>query len=156
MEKHLDELETFTAISVPLTGYTRVELLATGMAAPYLDAIRGIIGASTLAGYLREVAAILQRSGGKEPELNREIRMHLLASLQYGPLTRNIVHMWYWGSWLALPDDWVAQYGKDIQHNTQHFISATAYTEGLIWNATGTHPQGAKQPGFGSWSVLPL
>ena len=35
-------------------------------------------------------------------------------------------------------------------------ISAEAYMEGLLWRAAGTHPQGAKQPGYGSWSFPPV
>jgi hypothetical protein len=27
--------------------------------------------------------------------------------------------------------------------------------EGLVWDAIGSHPQGAKQPGYASWALPP-
>ncbi|SKA41077.1 hypothetical protein SAMN04488128_105330 [Chitinophaga eiseniae] len=153
MEKTTAGLDAFLAISVPLTGYNRVALLATGMAQLYLDAVQRVIGAAMTEEYLALTASILKDSGGKEPALDRAIRQQLLASLQYGPITRNIIQLWYWGSWLQLPSAWVAKYGKGIKGNENHFVTPEAYQQGLIWNAMGSHPQGAEQPGFGSWSV---
>ena len=31
----------------------------------------------------------------------------------------------------------------------------STYAQGLVWNAIGAHPQGAKMPGYGSWALPP-
>lgn len=156
MEKTTAGLDAFLAISVPLTGYTRVALLATGMAQLYLDAVQRVIGAAMTEEYLTLTASILKDSGGKEPALDRAIRQQLLASLKYGPVTRNIIQLWYWGSWLQLPPAWMAKYGEGIKGNETHFVTPEAYQQGLIWKAMGSHPQGSAQPGFGSWSIASM
>ncbi|NLU90823.1 hypothetical protein [Chitinophaga sp. Ak27] len=156
MEKTTAGLDNFIAISVPLTGYSRVALLATGMAADYYHAVRRIIGDDRMNDFLSVAADILQYTHGKAPAQEREIRQQLLASLLYGPITRNIIQLWYWGAWLPLPDAWIAKYGKGVKGNENHFISPAAYQQGLIWQVMGSHPEGAKQPGFGSWSIAPL
>lgn len=156
METKLNELDDFIAISVPLTGYSKVELQTTGLCAEYLKALNDILGATLLKEWLSVATTLLKDTGGKAPAVDKAIRQQLLASLKYGPITRNVIQLWYWGSWLPLPKDWVAAYGKGIKHNDNYFISPAAYKEGLVWKAMGGHPQGAKQPGFGSWEVAPL
>lgn len=156
MDQTTASLDAFLAISVPLTGYSRIALVATGMAQSYLDAVRGIIGVTMTDEYLAQTAGILQKTEGKESVREKQIRQQLLASLKYGPITRNIIQMWYWGAWLPLPDAWMAKYGKDIKKNENHFVSPEAYQQGLIWSAMRSHPEGSRQPGFASWSVAPL
>ncbi|NLR63494.1 hypothetical protein HGH92_04165 [Chitinophaga varians] len=156
MDKTTAGLNEFLAISVPLTGYPRISLIATGMADAYLSTVRRITGEEMTNEYLTRTAVILDVVGGNEPALDREIRQQLLASLKYGPLTRNIIQMWYWGAWLPLPPAWMAKYGKDHKGNENHFVSPEAYQQGLIWNAMGSHPEGSRQPGFASWSIAPL
>ena len=34
-------------------------------------------------------------------------------------------------------------------------VSADAYQAGLAWGLAGAHPQGARQPGYGSWALPP-
>ena len=55
----------------------------------------------------------------------------------YNGLAKNIITMWYMGNWM----------------NT--VISPQSYVQGLIWGVAETHPPGAKQPGYASWSTAP-
>jgi hypothetical protein len=76
---------------------------------------------------------------------------------RHGPVARNVVMMWYLGAWLQLPAEWRASHGA-TSYDIDHVISAAAYRESLVWPAAGTHPMGAKAPGFGTWaepSALP-
>jgi hypothetical protein len=69
-------------------------------------------------------------------------------------MARNIIKMWYTGNWAQLPQAWRNQHGAGAR-DVDHVISSQAYQEGLVWRAIGTHPQGAKQPGFGTWALPP-
>ena len=37
-----------------------------------------------------------------------------------------------------------------------HVVGSQAYVEGLVWRDIGSHPQAAKQPGWGTWAWAPL
>jgi hypothetical protein len=78
----------------------------------------------------------------KEGTLRAEIKRSLMNHVNLGPIAKNIIRLWYLGTWQ-----------KD---KSTIVVSAKAYQEGLIWKVMHTHPPGAKQPGFGSWSDLPL
>ncbi len=71
-----------------------------------------------------------------------------------GPLARNIISLWYLGIWNELPWYWWLQHGIGATNETR-VVSSEAYKEGLLWRAMGAHPPGAKQPGYGSWSLPP-
>jgi hypothetical protein len=148
-----DSLEQFLSLSVHLAGFDRAELEGTGLVQEYYQQVVGVIG-ETNANELWGIARNL--SGYTGDELDIAIRRNLLSNPKFGPIARNIIQLWYWGSWIELPDTWRHQYGTNPQQYQTRFTSPTAYQEGLIWKAMHTHPQGAKQPGFGSWSRPPL
>jgi hypothetical protein len=148
-----DSLEQFLSLSVHLAGFDQAELEGTGMAQEYYQQVVSVIGeanANELWGIARNLASYTG------DELDTAIRRDLLASPKFGPIARNIIQLWYWGSWIELPDTWRYQYGTNPQQYQTRFTSPAAYQEGLLWKAMFTHPQGAKQPGFGSWSNPPL
>jgi hypothetical protein len=60
-----------------------------------------------------------------------------------GP-AKSLVQMWLLGVWVN------PQNAFD-----QMTVSPAAYRQGLVWAVAGTHPQGAKQPGFGTWADPP-
>lgn len=146
-----DSLEQFLLLSVDLTGFEKVDLLGTGMAQVYYQQVVSVIG-ETLAAELWAISASL--AGLSDNELEKAIRNELMASFKFGPVARNIIQLWYWGSWIELPQDWRSRYGTSPQDVTG-FTGAAGYQEGLIWKVMDVHPQGAKQPGFGSWGLLP-
>ncbi len=133
----------FAELSARLTGFSTAELEGTGMVGPYLDTLIEIVGDA-------DVAELL---GAADPASGHNVR-DLLADPRFGALCRNIIVMWYLGQWDQLPADWRAEFGASAADFSK-VVSAQAYREGLVWPTIGSHPQGAKQPGFGSWALLP-
>jgi hypothetical protein len=133
--------ERFLGLSVRLTGFGRVTLLGTGVAAEYLDAMDAVLPAGTL----DELLAAGERTDGDA---------ELLDDPKLGPVARNLILLWYCGTWTALPEDWRAVYGTSPLDTTR-VESAEAYQAGLQWLAAGAHPAGARQQGFGAWAVAP-
>ena len=137
----------FVNLSVHLTGFSETELLGTGMISEYYDRVVSAIGDKPCGELwaFNETLNQLARAGSGSSALTHEIDSRLLSSDTLGPIARNIIKLWYLGSW---PD-------ADAKVGVA-FTSAEAYRQGLIWKAMGTHPPGAKQPGFGSWSRVPV
>jgi hypothetical protein len=129
--------EIFLRISVCLTGFSEMELLGTGMLENYFNVMVNKNSVSVVDSFLSESEKILQNNSDLK-KLNEEIGNRLMPDSLFNGLAKNIITMWYMGSWM-----------NDI-------ISPQTYVQGLIWNAAQTHPPGAKQPGYGSWSTLPF
>jgi hypothetical protein len=135
----------FLRLSVILTGFEEYELLGTGMLVAYYDELLRIIGA-------REAGALFGAVSQVDDDGFRE---RILDDPRFGPVARNVLMMWYLGTWTQLPRQWRNAYGA-TSYDTDHVVSAAAYREGLVWPAAGTHPMSAKQPGFGSWARPPF
>ena len=71
-----------------------------------------------------------------------------------GPIARNIIKMWYVGTWYELPSAWTDAYGAR-QSNTMFTVSPAAYTEGLAVAGDRRQPAGREGPGYGSWAQPP-
>jgi hypothetical protein len=136
-------------MSVLLTGFGRVELLGTGLAQDYLTAADGALPDGVL-------DELLDAFGRLPPGPDREdaVRSQILADPKLGPVARNLILMWYSGTWPALPDAWREAYGASPL-DKNHVVSAEAYQAGLQWIAAGAHPAGARQQGFGAWAAAP-
>ena len=133
--------EKFLQLSAYLTGMERIELLGTGLLEKYYKFfVENVIEAmgqdDDLAWWDLNSVAIeeLQDTG------------EFLANEPWAPIAKNIVRMWYLGTWRKKADD---PFSAVV-------ISAQSYQEGLVWKLMSTHPPGAKQPGYGTWSELPL
>jgi hypothetical protein len=148
-----EAVRRFVALSAALTGYDEAELWGTGMVETYLDVTWRAVGSRVL-GDLLSAWDGLARSGGGEPPPERAVREALLAPATLGPVARNLVVLWYLGQWNQLPADWRDVHGADAADQTG-IVSPEAYAQGLVWDAIGTHPQGAKMPGYGSWALPP-
>jgi hypothetical protein len=140
------EFAKFIRLSVEMTGFSEAELAATGMGHQYFDEFGTILGIPVRTRLL---------SNGLGPADRMEDDF-------LGPLVRNVIRMWYLGQWKQLEKSWIALLTEierkafdEFQLNVNRVISAQAYEEGLAWVAIGTHPSGAKQPGFASWSRKP-
>jgi hypothetical protein len=151
--KDPSSIGSFLRLSEMLTGFDRIELLATGMVEPYYDELNGVIGAREV-GALLAAAEAVDDAAASEDEIEAGVRSRILDDDRFGPVARNIITMWYLGNWSQLPREWRNSYGA-MSLDYDRVISAKAYREGLVWPAAGTHPMGAKQPGFGSWSAPP-
>jgi hypothetical protein len=157
-----DLAEAFVAFSAEVTAFTAVDLWGTGQVAAYLETVRDEAGDHIL----RELLDACQR-GVDDKALGDDM---------IGPLARNIIKLWYSGTWYAMPPQWATRYGAPVKgvpaprspgqqdqpgqqapqgRQAPYVVSAAAYTEGLLWRAVGAHPTGAKAPGYGSWAVPP-
>ena len=146
-------LDIFLRLSELLTGFDRVDLLGSGMVEPYYDELTRVIGAREV-GALLAAAELLDAQAVSDEEVDRALRNTILDDPRYGPVARNLITMWYLGSWNQLPRQWRDANGA-MSDDYDRVVSAKAYREGLVWAAAGTHPMGAKQPGYGSWAAPP-
>jgi hypothetical protein len=148
---HDEALQRFVALSAALTGYEEAELWGTGMVETYFDFTLRAAGPRVTGELLSAWADLASRGAHPSESLLREA---LLAPARFGPVARNLVVLWYLGQWNQLPADWRDVHGAVVADQTG-IVSPEAYTQGLVWEAIGTHPQGAKMPGYGSWALPP-
>lgn len=147
---HADNrLDRFVEMSALLTGFGSVRLRGTGMAEPYLRAADAALPAGVLK-ELIDAFARLPHGPGREAAVGPAI----LADTKLGPVARNIILLWYRGTWTTLPQEWRSAYGTSPL-DTDHVISPEAYQSGLQWVAASAHPVGARQQGYGAWASPP-
>ncbi len=137
MESNKKSADIFLDISVFLTGFNKMELLGTGMLETYFNVVMNMNNVASVESFLAESEKILIKNQGNEEKINNEILHKLMPDSLYNGLAKNIITMWYMGNWM----------------NT--VISPQSYVQGLIWGVAETHPPGAKQPGYASWSTAP-
>jgi hypothetical protein len=138
-------LEAFLSLSFHLTGFPRVELVATGMLEEYYQLLLATAEDEKLR-RLWAIAAQVDKlaAANNHAAFSAEIQ-HALTDEHLGPIAKNIIRLWYTGTWRKDPSDALSS----------KVASAQSYQQGLVWKAAHSHPPGAKQPGFGSWSELP-
>jgi hypothetical protein len=144
-----DTLDTFLDLSAALTGFATIRLRGTGQAEAYLATLSEVVGEMTVAALLdvwRDVAAAV--------DVERALRLQILSDDRLGPVARNVIKMWYVGTWYALPADWREAHATTDRDRT-FVVSPAAYTEGLLWPAIGANPSGAKPLGYGMWATPP-
>jgi len=146
--------ERFVAVSAALTGFDRVELLGTGVAPLYLATLDKWVGP--------DIAGDLLGFGTDPLPDERTVRAGILSDAKLGPVARNLMALWYNGTWSPLPSAWYRAYGAEIPNGPDvaalpptYVVSGQAYIESLVWAAANTHPMGAKQPGYGTWEEQP-
>jgi hypothetical protein len=139
-------VDAFLSLSAHLTGFRQVELVATGMVKHYYEFLVANVENEDLL-RIWAIAARLDKleASNNHVSLKAEI-LCMLTDQRLGPIAKNITRVWYTGAWRKDPSD----------ASSRMFVSAQAYQESLQWKVAHTHPPGAKQPGFGSWSELPL
>ncbi len=144
-----DRAARFVGLSALLTGFGRVQLTGTGLDGAYLRVLDSALPAGVLDELLGAFGG-LPEGAGREAAAGTAI----LGDPKLGPVARNIILLWYCGTWTALPDAWRAAYGS-APLDVSRVVSAEAYQGGLQWAAAGAHPAGARQQGFGAWSLPP-
>jgi hypothetical protein len=171
-----ERTEKFLAMSVVLTGYGRVQLLGTGLTAAYLRAIDAALPAGVLDDLLAAFGRLPDDGRPSDPRgapangdrgvpgghrvspgddrLEADGASTILDDPRLGPVARNVILLWYCGTWTALSDAWHAAYGASPLDATR-VVSAQAYQGGLQWVAAGAHPAGAREQGFGAWAMPP-
>ncbi len=139
----------FADLSALLTGFGRIQLLGTGMVGSYLHAVDAALPEGV-------VDELLDAFGRLAPGAGREAAVcsAILGDPKLGPVARNLIVVWYCGTWTAMPDAWRSAYGTSPL-DEDRVLSAEAYQAGLQWVAAGAHPAGALQQGYGAWSAAP-
>jgi hypothetical protein len=89
------------------------------------------------------------------PQSAPDIINHVNASDDTKFLARSIVLMWYLGSWYK-PADLQANAPGSAAFIKSEVVSATAYTQGLVWQIAQAHPMGYSNLQFGYWSREPV
>lgn len=144
--------EGFARLSAMLTGYDEAALWATGCLPDYRRQVAAVAGPALAA---RLVAAAHELAKLQEgPAHEARTRETVFADPDLGPLARSLIQMWYLGQWMPTPSEWVARNGAR-REDVAHILSPRAYREGLVWDAIGAHPLGAKPQGFGAWAQEP-
>ena len=145
-----NDTELFLEISALLTGFNKTELQGTGMVNAYYNCVANVPqnpnysnedkkeNSINVAFFFAEVQEILDHSKSNDEKLTAAIASRLMHLSAYNGLAQSIVTLWYTGSW-----------GGNV-------VAAQSYIQGLMWDVAEAHPPGAKQPGFGSWSIAPL
>jgi hypothetical protein len=98
--------DQFVDLSALLTGFDRVALLGTGMTGEYIDALDAVLPAGTLDELLAAYARL-----PPDGDLEVAAASAILGDAKLGPVARNVILMWYCGTWTAMPDAWRAAYG---------------------------------------------
>ena len=135
--------DRFLSLSAGLTGFNRVELLGTGMTHAYLRTLEEVLPTGMLDALLER--APLDATGSLA---------ELLAHGDLGPVARNLILLWYGGTWTPLPDEWRAVHGTSPL-DVRRVVTPEAYVAGLQWAVAAAHPVGARQQGFGAWAMPP-
>ncbi len=140
--------QAFLAVSAALTGYNSAELQGTGCAGEYWHQFRQVLPEEILNRFLSHAHSLGQ---GDDDQI---IRQTYLSDRCLGPIARSLIQLWYTGQWVPLSQEWRESYGAS-RFDVVKIISTRSYKEGLVWDAIGAHPMGAKQQGFGAWALEP-
>ena len=136
------QIDDFIEISVELTGFSKIELLATGMLGDYYGLVVDNTDPVDLKAFFNEVKTILDVGRYDPDAANKLIGENLIPDSHYGGLAKKIILMWYSGLKPMAGDPQIA--------------SDAAYIHSFMWKAAKTHPAGAMQPGYGSWEEKPI
>jgi hypothetical protein len=149
-----DPRADFLALASTLTGFSVFRLQGTGQAEAYLATVVDIVGEAVVAELLAVHRSAVDAAGGDDAALERALRRELLSDAKLGPVARNLIKLWYVGTWYELPAAWREAFGVGRRDRT-FVVSPEAYTEGLLWPAVGANPSGAKPFGYGMWAKPP-
>ncbi len=148
------EFQDFLSLSSVVTGFTVFQLRGTGQAESYFSTLIDVLGETTVTALLQTFRRVQREAGEDAAALDRLLRTAIFSDEKLGPIARNLIKLWYVGTWYQLPAVWREAFGE-LEKDTTFVVSPAAYTEGLLWPAIGANPAGAKGPGYGTWSAPP-
>lgn len=148
----------FLALSAELTGYSELDLEATGNVDVYHALVDEQCGPRICDMFYTAAEDVVQAKG---PQARAEaMRIDVLASPTVWPLCQGIITLWYLGAWNTPAAAWYhgagAQPPAGVTPGRSIVPSAQAYTAQLAYRAAGAHPPGANPTGYGSWSLDPV
>jgi len=148
-------LQNFLDFSAEATAFTVFDLQGTGMVGDYMKTVDDVAGPAVLNALLEAYGKISAIAiGASHADRKAQISREIMGDIKLGPIARNIIKLWYTGTWNKLPHGWSERFGPAPGDRT-FVVSPSAYIEGLLWKAIGAHPAGAKAPGYGSWAFAP-
>lgn len=147
-------LQDFLDFSAAVTGFTKFRLQGTGQAQHYLNTVTGVVGDAIVGELLATFQRARAEAGNDDAALETMLRRDVFSDEKLGPIARNIVKLWFVGTWYQLPTEWRAAFGMR-ENDTTFVASPGAYVEGLLWPTIDANPSGAKGPGWGTWAAPP-
>ncbi|MBQ4811085.1 hypothetical protein A7985_01060 [Pseudoalteromonas luteoviolacea] len=153
MDNQMYLVQQFTELSGALTNFNAFALNGTGQVQNYYDTLNHIVGQAIVEELLSTFVSLYESASNHE-QFNESLRKHILGDEKLGPVARNIIKLWYTGTWYQMAHFWRDAYGMSDDDIT-FFVNSASYAEGLLWQAIDANPSGAKGPGYGSWSSPP-
>jgi hypothetical protein len=144
-----EQFHLFLKLSMALTGFSRLDLVGTGVASDLLEALTGALPPGVIDEFLAAGASLSESGAPDQAALTA-----ILDDPKLGDIARSLTVLWYSGRWSALPDVWRAAYGSSPL-DTSRVVSGPAYQAGLQWVVAGAHPPGGLPQGFGAWTLRP-
>lgn len=154
MRDHPAGLNDFLRLSAVLTGFTPFDLRSTGQAEAYYSTLGDVVGDAIVGELLDAFRRVSGEAGEDEAARDRGLRREILSDDKLGPVARQVIKLWYVGTWYELPAEWQESYGTSENDRT-FVLSPNSYKEGLLWPAIGANPSGAKPFGYGMWATPP-
>jgi len=148
-------LGDFLAFSSVVTGFGVFRLRGTGQVELYLATVDDIVGEEIVGQLLDTFSGVMRDAGEDQAAVQAGLRREILSDAKLGPVARALIKLWYVGTWYQLPVEWRESYGENELDRT-FVVSASSYTEGLLWATIGANPAGAKAVGYGMWATPPL
>ena len=121
-----EDLSAFIRFSSILTGYSPLKLGAAAVAPTYYRLLETVLAPDIFGALIRSARAVAledDREGQADVAL-------LLKDRVLGPVLKNIILVWYTGTWNALPLEWQQQFGGPGENATR-VVSPDAYKGGL-------------------------
>src|SRR5262245_52182663 len=91
--------QRFVAFSVVLTGYDDAVLWGTGIVEQYLTFLIEAVGDEVTRRLLSTWARVVDAAQGDQAALDQMLLDEVFADPTLGPVTRNLVVLWYLGEW---------------------------------------------------------
>lgn len=135
------KLLIFEELSSVLTGFSLADIQGAGISSTYLEFLENRdpeVPINELMQAFENLNLNIEKLSNSDLSLIGAI----LEDDYLGAMSQQLIMMWYTGQWNFNQDD-------------TFVITANAYIESFSFIAAGSHPQGAKQPGFGTWQYPP-
>ena len=152
----IDYMEYFIRLSVGLTGFTRAAIapqidpvdIKTVYLQVFRDKLPNGMADQIIAGYFN----LNQAEGGKDTN-NEAIAGALLGGTHPAEVLalRQLIFLWYMGAWPTVQSDKSPTHGQTFSE----IVSATSYTQGLVWRVMQSHPMGSSNYTYGYWADDP-
>lgn len=154
---NLSFFDLFIEKSTHLTGFSRNELIKTGLAQQYFHFLEKSLGDF--------FDHFLHYHWGRDLEknfltqklwsfilffLNSPIHSQLASAVE-----ERIIEIWYNGLWRALDPSYYQNILSKHPPTPTQYITSASYVEGLLWKAIDANPPGSQQRGYASWSLPP-